>query len=82
MMNSAQFDNVNGLSNIYWGWGGEDDDLSVRVKSKGNIRDIPGQSYFTQRRKIYHLRLIGDGYLLSFTINVNRYSPLATYALK
>jgi len=28
-----QFEKVNGFSNQFWGWGGEDDDLALRVRS-------------------------------------------------
>lgn len=31
-MTKEQFLQVNGFSNAYWGWGGEDDDLRIRVK--------------------------------------------------
>nr|XP_033799335.1 beta-1,4-galactosyltransferase 4 isoform X3 [Geotrypetes seraphini] len=31
-MTGDQFDKVNGFSNNYWGWGGEDDDLRVRIQ--------------------------------------------------
>uniref|UniRef100_A0A0R3RJQ2 Beta-1,4-N-acetylgalactosaminyltransferase n=1 Tax=Elaeophora elaphi TaxID=1147741 RepID=A0A0R3RJQ2_9BILA len=34
-MRTEQFVKVNGFSNSYWGWGGEDDDLSMRVTSAG-----------------------------------------------
>ncbi|KAK6106936.1 N-terminal region of glycosyl transferase group 7 family protein [Brugia pahangi] len=32
---TEQFATLNGFSNSYWGWGGEDDDLSMRVTSAG-----------------------------------------------
>lgn len=30
-----QFRQLNGFSNMFWGWGGEDDDMAARVQSKG-----------------------------------------------
>ena len=33
-MTPSQFEQVNGYSNQFWGWGGEDDDMGHRVKSK------------------------------------------------
>lgn len=30
-----QFIKVNGFSNMFWGWGGEDDDISSRIKNSG-----------------------------------------------
>ena len=32
-LTTNQFEKVNGFSNQYWGWGGEDDDMSRRVKA-------------------------------------------------
>uniref|UniRef100_A0A0N5AH27 Beta-1,4-N-acetylgalactosaminyltransferase n=1 Tax=Syphacia muris TaxID=451379 RepID=A0A0N5AH27_9BILA len=34
-LTKAQFEKINGFSNDYWGWGGEDDDLSTRVRIGG-----------------------------------------------
>ncbi|KAJ8680866.1 hypothetical protein QAD02_016653 [Eretmocerus hayati] len=34
-MTTQHFRLVNGFSNVFWGWGGEDDDMANRIKSKG-----------------------------------------------
>jgi len=35
MFNKEDFEKVNGFSNEYWGWGGEDDDLRLRCVKEG-----------------------------------------------
>eukprot|EP00057_Strongylocentrotus_purpuratus_P028983 XP_011683457.1 PREDICTED: beta-1,4-galactosyltransferase 2-like [Strongylocentrotus purpuratus] len=51
-LTGVQMDKINGYSNMYWGWGGEDDDLYNRVKfsrlkvtkaKDGYYRDLPHQ---------------------------------------
>ena len=37
MMTSKQVEQVNGWSNEYWGWGGEDDDMRLRVAEEGFV---------------------------------------------
>ncbi|XP_053986973.1 beta-1,4-N-acetylgalactosaminyltransferase bre-4-like [Hylaeus volcanicus] len=34
-MSREQFHMVNGFSNVFWGWGGEDDDMANRIKAHG-----------------------------------------------
>jgi len=29
------YEDINGMSNLFWGWGGEDDDLFARIKKRG-----------------------------------------------
>ena len=35
MMTNKQFEMCNGMSNIFWGWGREDDELYLRFKDNG-----------------------------------------------
>lgn len=37
MFTEEQFIAVNGFSNIYWGWGAEDDDIYMRTRRKGIV---------------------------------------------
>ncbi|XP_075545251.1 beta-1,4-galactosyltransferase 4-like isoform X6 [Dermacentor variabilis] len=34
-LRSDHMEKVNGFSNVFWGWGGEDDDMSVRLRFSG-----------------------------------------------
>ncbi|WKY12170.1 hypothetical protein Q1695_003614 [Nippostrongylus brasiliensis] len=38
-LTDEQFREVNGFSNRYWGWGGEDDDMFTRIKEAGYLID-------------------------------------------
>ncbi|XP_039183180.1 beta-1,4-galactosyltransferase 4 [Crotalus tigris] len=54
-----QFLKVNGFSNNYWGWGGEDDDLRIRVEMQKMkiIRPSPSIAKYTM---IFHTRDQGN----------------------
>ncbi|NXA38224.1 B4GT4 galactosyltransferase, partial [Eudromia elegans] len=54
-----QFSKVNGFSNNYWGWGGEDDDLRIRVEMQKMrvMRPSPDVARYTM---IFHTRDQGN----------------------
>ncbi|KPP75784.1 beta-1,4-galactosyltransferase 4-like [Scleropages formosus] len=58
-MRKEQFLKVNGFSNNYWGWGGEDDDLRVRVELQRMkiLRPPPRVARYTM---IFHKRDNGN----------------------
>ena len=56
----AHFQDVNGYSNLYWKWGGEDDDMFWRLKAKGYIVSRPPLEIGTyQMMKKHHFRSDG-----------------------
>jgi GT2 family glycosyltransferase len=51
IFNKTDFQEINGFSNEYWGWGGEDNDLNLRVLFKGIAwHKLPG-IYKSQKHK-------------------------------
>lgn len=63
MLSNSVFEKVNGYSNLYWGWGFEDDDLLFRCNQKGIPLDkkVIGKKEF---KKIYGLYFNGkDSYI-------------------
>ncbi|XP_059019984.1 beta-1,4-galactosyltransferase 4 isoform X1 [Mustela nigripes] len=58
-LSREQFFKVNGFSNNYWGWGGEDDDLRLRVElhKMKIIRPMPEVGKYTM---IFHTRDRGN----------------------
>ena len=51
-----QFENVNGYSNEYWGWGGEDDDLYRRQEAL--VKKTGGPKILRPDKNIYRYRMI------------------------
>lgn len=64
LLSREQFLKINGFSNIYWGWGGEDDDLYFRARRKGTKLSFPHcvfsikESYKKVFMKVYVRALI------------------------
>ncbi|XP_055336146.1 beta-1,4-galactosyltransferase 3-like [Paramacrobiotus metropolitanus] len=70
---SQHFRQVNGFPNLYWGWGGEDDDLSQRVRARiGKLRRAPLD--VGQYTMIKHARDTGN------PINPQRFTMVGTAA--
>ncbi|XP_013883007.1 beta-1,4-galactosyltransferase 2 isoform X2 [Austrofundulus limnaeus] len=51
-LSKEQFLKINGFSNTYWGWGGEDDDISNRVRIR--IKSISRPDSLIGRYKMIH----------------------------
>ena len=41
MLTPDQYIKANGYSNLYWGWGKEDDDMNFRIKASGQVPQKP-----------------------------------------
>ncbi|KFO73302.1 Beta-1,4-galactosyltransferase 4, partial [Cuculus canorus] len=54
-----QFSKVNGFSNKYWGWGGEDDDLRIRVEMQ-KMRVVRPSATVGRYTMIFHNRDHGN----------------------
>ncbi|XP_052649925.1 beta-1,4-galactosyltransferase 4 [Harpia harpyja] len=54
-----QFSKVNGFSNKYWGWGGEDDDLRIRVEMQ-KMRVVRPSADVARYTMIFHKRDHGN----------------------
>ncbi|KAK3581713.1 hypothetical protein CHS0354_003598 [Potamilus streckersoni] len=67
---SEQYQKCNGFSNLYFGWGGEDDDLGIRVQSAG-------MKFIRPKKEIgMYVALLHDGDV-SNQRNPNRYVLLS-----
>ncbi|CAK8692172.1 unnamed protein product [Clavelina lepadiformis] len=58
-MTKEQFTKVNGHSNNYWGWGGEDDDMYKRIKAS-RMTIIRYSSDISRYRSMFHKRDEGN----------------------
>ncbi|XP_062844549.1 beta-1,4-galactosyltransferase 4 [Trichomycterus rosablanca] len=54
-----QFSKVNGFPNTYWGWGGEDDDLRIRVQLQG-MKIVRPPSKVARYTMVFHKRDSGN----------------------
>ncbi|CAL8365105.1 unnamed protein product [Lota lota] len=54
-----QFKRVNGFPNTYWGWGGEDDDLRIRVELQG-MKIVRPPSKVARYTMVFHKRDSGN----------------------
>nr|XP_057943936.1 beta-1,4-galactosyltransferase 4 [Doryrhamphus excisus]XP_057943937.1 beta-1,4-galactosyltransferase 4 [Doryrhamphus excisus] len=58
-MSREQFHQVNGFSNAYWGWGGEDDDLCTRVELQ-KMKIVRPPADIARYTMVFHKRDSGN----------------------
>ncbi|XP_040908030.1 beta-1,4-galactosyltransferase 4 [Toxotes jaculatrix] len=58
-MTKEQFHQVNGFSNTYWGWGGEDDDLRIRVELQ-KMKIVRPPANIARYTMVFHKRDSGN----------------------
>lgn len=58
-MTREQFHQVNGFSNTYWGWGGEDDDLRIRVELQ-KMKIVRPPADIARYTMVFHKRDSGN----------------------
>ncbi|KAK3508981.1 hypothetical protein QTP70_015404 [Hemibagrus guttatus] len=58
-MSKEQFAKVNGFPNTYWGWGGEDDDLRLRVQLQG-MKVVRPPADVARYTMVFHKRDSGN----------------------
>jgi len=50
-MTTEQFEQVNGFSNMFWGWGSEDDDMQMRLRFHGfTIGQLDKEGFYTMAK--------------------------------
>lgn len=54
VLTTDQFRDVNGFSNMYWGWGGEDDDMFTRIFSRGYSITRPPEELARYKMSLHH----------------------------
>jgi len=53
-VNEAMFEGINGYSNLFWGWGGEDDDFAFRMRKFGRYQIMRPTSRVARYKMITH----------------------------
>ena len=54
-MKKTQYEKINGASNMFWGWGGEDDDLRNRLVGNG-LKPTVANNLFARYTTIHHTK--------------------------
>lgn len=74
LFNKQDFLDVNGYSNLYWGWGAEDDDMMLRCYAKGKLAP---PAHIPRRRGRYESLAHGRGiYINEYRDNIMRLRSL------